>query len=224
MPRGDLTAGMGYHPRVMRGIRWRHASVLLAVLASAQLGHFLTYLARFGGAAGWHEAGGVHSYYVPLAAGLGGALAVVLMSSLVVLAAARSTLMMRPGCRPRSTVRFLDVLVATFASQLAIFLAQELIETLVAGHALSSPVRLLVWGALGQLPAAAIAAALIVWLLTRVEAAWTAYVEGIPTPAIQPAAPAAPPPTRPDADSRLRLGSTFPSAFRRRGPPLAVQT
>jgi len=202
----------------------RQASVLLAVLAGAQLGHYLAYRARFGDATGRYEVAGVHAYYVPLVAGLGGVLAVVVLTSLLVVAVARGAPLMRAGCRPRSSVRFLDALAATFACQLAIFLGQEAIEAAVAGHALSSPIELLLWGALGQLPAAAIAAALIVWLLTRVEAAWTAFVEGVPGPVVQPAPPAVARPSPPDRDSRLRLGSTFPSAFRRRGPPLAVQT
>jgi hypothetical protein len=54
--------------------------------------------------------------------------------------------------------------------------------------------------------------------------AWAALVNGVRQLPAEPALPAAGRVTRVEADARLRLGSAFPSAFRRRGPPLAVQT
>jgi hypothetical protein len=205
------------------GFRLRRIAVLFAVLAGSQLGHALTYFARFGTDSGRYESTGVHGYYPALAAGLGGALGVVLLTGLVVVAVARCTLLAPAGCRPRATVRFLDVLSAAFAVQLMVFAGQEIIEALAAGHAVPSVGELLLWGAVGQLPAAAIAATVIVWLLTRLDAAWTALVEGTPRLLLQSTTPVLECATRSGVDARLRLGSAFPSAFRRRGPPLAVQ-
>jgi hypothetical protein len=201
----------------------RRLAVVLAVLAGSQLGHALTYFARFGVDGARYQSAGAHGYFPLLTAGLGGALGVALMTGLAVVAAARCTLLAPAGYRTRGTVRYLDVLAPAFAAQLVVFAGQESIEALAAGHAVPSVGELLLWGALGQLPAAVVAAIVIAWLLTRLEAAWEALVEGTSRLLVQPATPVFEPAARPEADARRRLGSAFPSAFRRRGPPLAVQ-
>ncbi len=206
---------------IVSGFRLRAAAVLLAVLAGSQLGHAIVYYARFGLDAGARQSTGVHSYFPALAGGLSAALGVLLMASLLVVAAARAMEPVPAGCRRRTTLRFFDLLPALFAAQLLVFAGQETIESLAAGGGhLPSMVELLFWGALGQLPAAAIAAAIVAWLLTGLEAAWTALLEGVwrllnepPPPALQRAA-------LPEPAAALRLASAFPSAFRKRGPPL----
>jgi hypothetical protein len=217
------TADIGYDPCNVWGVRLRRIAVLFAVFASSQLGHALTYFARFGAHAPTYQSSGVHGYYPTLATGLGAVMGVVLLVSLAIVAAARCTLLAPAGYRPRATVRFIDVLAAAFAVQLMVFVGQETIEALAAGHAVPSVGELLLWGALGQLPAAAIAAAVIAWLLARLEAAWTAMVEGAPRVLVQSAPPLPECATRSRVDARLQLGSAFPSAFRKRGPPLPVQ-
>jgi hypothetical protein len=204
--------------------RLRRVAALLAVVAGSQLGHAIAYFARFGLDSGRHESAGVHGYYPALTAGLGAVVGVVLLTSLAVVAVARGTLLSRAGYLPRGTARFRDVLPAVFVAQLTVFAGQETVEALAAGHLVPSAAELLLWGALGQLPAAAIAASVICWLLTRLEAAWAGLVDGVRPVPVEPALPAAGRVTRAEADARLRLGSAFPSAFRRRGPPLAAQT
>src|SRR2546421_343274 len=51
---------------------------------------------------------------------------------------------------------------------------------LAAGHTVLSAIDLPLWGALGQPPAAAVTAAAIVWLLARLDAAWSALIEAAP--------------------------------------------
>ena len=205
----------------MSGFRLRSVAVLLAVLAGSQLGHAIVYYARFGLDAGALQSTGVHSYFPALAGGLSAALGVLLMSSLLAVAAARAMEPVPPGCRRRTTLRFFDLLPALFAAQLLVFACQETIEGLAGGGGhLPSMVELLFWGALGQLPASALAAATVAWLLTRLERAWTAVLEGAwrlfkepPSPALQRAA-------TPEPAAAIWLASAFPAAFRKRGPPL----
>lgn len=200
----------------------RRIGVLLAVLAGSQLGHALTYFVRFGVDAARYQSEGVHSYYPPLAAGLGGSLGAVLTTTLLVVAAARCTILAPAGYRPRSTVRFLDVLGPVFAVQLLVFVGQETVEALASGQAVPSAGELLLWGTLGQLPAAAITATVTAWLLVRLDAAWTAIVDGVPQLLAGPTAAVVGSAGRSE-DGRERLGSAFPPAFRRRGPPLPFQ-
>src|SRR5262249_5078071 len=121
--------------------------------------------------------------------------------------------------RLRATARFFDLLPALFAAQLLVFMGQESIESLAAGGHLPSLVELLVWGAFGQLPAAALATAALTWLLARLETAHAALLDraarllGDPAP-LTPGRPA-----RPERPA-LPLASTFPAAFLKRGPPL----
>jgi hypothetical protein len=204
---------------VMRGSRLRAVAVLLAILAGSQLGHAIVYLARYGLDAGRLQSTGVHSYLPALAGVLSGVLGVLLMTSLLVVAAARALEPAHAGWRRRATLRFFDLLPALFAAQLLVFVVQETIEGLAAGGGhLPSVVEVLFWGTLGQLPAAAVAAAAVAWLLARLEAAWTVLVGGVarlihePAPALQRA-------IRPEPAPARRLASTFPSAFRKRGPP-----
>lgn len=204
---------------IVWGSRLRGLPVVLAILAGSQLGHAIVYYARFGTSAASVQATGVHSYLPALTAGLSAVTGAVIMATLLVVAAARS---LAPGPsvrRFRATLRFFDLLPALFAVQLLVFMGQESIESLVAGGHLPSLLELLFWGAFGQLPAAAVAAVALSWLLARLESAWAVLVEGV---ARLLGAPAPLPPARPARPERpvLRLASVFPAAFLKRGPPL----
>jgi len=201
------------------GFRLRWLAVLLSVLAGSQLGHTIVYLLRYGIEAPRHESAGVHAYYPTLAAVVGAALGVGLTFGLLLVAVARGLFLAPPGYRQRGTVRFIDVLSAAFVAQLLIFVGQEFIEALAAGGAIPSTGDLLLWGALGQLPAACVAAAMIRWLLARVERAWSTIIRGVPRHVSLPVAAAPGYVAWPESDRRLQLGSAFPSAFRKRGPP-----
>lgn len=206
---------------IVSGSRLRAVAVLFAVLAGSQLGHAIVYYARFGLDAGTRESTGVHSYLPALAGGLSAAFGVLLMTSLLAVAAARALGPVPAGCRRRTTLRFFDLLPPLFAAQLLVFIGQETIEGLAGGGGhLPSVVELLFWGALGQLPASAIAAATVAWLLTRLEAAWTAFLTGASRLLNEPLTPAPERAALPEPAAALRLASAFPSAFRKRGPPL----
>lgn len=206
---------------IMGRSRLRVIAVTVAILAGSQLGHAIAYYMRFGLDAGSRQSQGVHSYLPTLAGGLSAALGVLLMTGLLVIAAARSLGPLHIGYRRRATLRFSDLLPALFAVQFVVFAGQETIESVAAGGGhLPSAVELLFWGTVGQLPAAAIAAALVTWLLTRLEAAWTILLDGAKRLFQEPPAPALVGPARPEPAPVLRLASAFPSAFRKRGPPL----
>jgi hypothetical protein len=204
---------------IVWGPRMRRAAVVFAIVAGSQLGHAIVYFARFGAAAGSRQATGVHAYFPALAGGLSAVLGVAVLACLLAVAAARS---LTPGPsvrRLRATARFSDLLPALFAAQVLVFMGQESIESLASGGHLPSLVELLFWGAFGQLPAAAVAAAALTWLLARLETAWAVLVDGVARLACEPAPLAPGRPARPDRPA-LRLTSAFPSAFRKRGPPL----
>ena len=204
----------------MSGSRLRVIAVPVAIVAGSQLGHALAYYARFGMDAGSRQSHGIHSYLPTLAGVVSASIGVLLMTSLLVLAAARSLGPRQAGYRRRATMRFSDLLPAMFVAQLAVFGCQETIESLVAGAHLPSALELLLWGTLGQLPAAAVASGLVAWLLSRLEAAWTTLLDGVARLFCEPPPPANVGSAPPGPAASLLLASAFPSAFRKRGPPL----
>ena len=145
-------------------------AVGVAVIA-AQAGHLLAYQLRFGAAAQQFQSSGAHLYFPGLVrATLGIAAALVLTCGFVV------GLARMLGGRPirlDSAPPFLRLFAAMFTTQLAWFAGQEVVEASVAGAPLSSVADLLLWGTLGQLPVAIVAAAGLRWLLARFEAAVT---------------------------------------------------
>jgi hypothetical protein len=207
---------------IVWGSKLRFVAVPVAILAGSQLGHAIAYYARFGLEAGGRQSqAGVHSYLPTLVGVLSGALGVLLMTGLLLVAAARSLGPQQVGHRRRATLRFSDLLPALFAAQLVVFAGQETIESIAAGGGhLPSAIELLFWGTLGQLPAAAIAAGVLAWLLTRVEAAWTVLLQGAAAALGGPATPTIVALLGPAPAAALRLASACPSAFRKRGPPL----
>jgi hypothetical protein len=206
---------------IVWGSRLRFVAVPAAILAGSQVGHALAYYVRFGVEAGSRQSQGIHSYLPTFAGVVSAGLGVLLMAGLLVIAAARSLGPHQAGCRRRATLRFSDLLPALFAAQLLVFAGQETIESMAAGGGhLPSAVELLFWGTLGQLPAAAIAAGVLTWLLTRLEAAWTVLLSGAAFLLGDPSTPTIVGSLRPAANAARRLASAFPSAFRKRGPPL----
>lgn len=205
---------------VVSGSRLRVTAVPAAILAGSQLGHALVYYARFGLDAGSRQSHGIHSYLPTLAGVLSAGIGVLLMISLLVLAAARSLTPCQPVHRRRATLRFSDLLPALFVAQLVVFGCQETIESLVAGAHLPSALELLIWGTLGQLPAAAIGSGILAWLLSRLETAWTDLLGRVARLFCEPPPPAKAGSSRPGPAASLRLASAFPSAYRKRGPPL----
>jgi hypothetical protein len=58
----------------------------------------------------------------------------------------------------------LDLMAVIFAAQLSLFALQETAEALLTGRAVPTAGDLLLWGTLGQLPIAALAALALSWL------------------------------------------------------------
>jgi len=148
----------------------RRALAVLGIgIAGAQAGHLLAYELRFGVAAPALQSTGAHAYFPALAKTGVGLAALALLSSLLVVAAARIVAGRRvqPGTSP-SFVRLLAVL---YTIQLACFAGQETAEALLGGtHASSAPL-LILWGTAGQLPVAVAAALALRWLDLRLEPA-----------------------------------------------------
>ena len=142
----------------------------LAVAAS-QAGHLLAYQLRFGAAAQQIQGSGSHLYYPGVVRAILGVAAALIFSGLFVVGLAR--ILSGRSIRADSTPPFIRLFAAMFTTQLAWFAAQEVVEALVAGAQVASVADLLLWGTLGQLPIALVAAAGLRWLLARLESAIT---------------------------------------------------
>lgn len=138
-------------------------------VAGSQAGHLLAYQARFGTAAQSLQSTGAHGYFpAVLKAGVGLA-CLLALAGLFAIGLAR-VLGGRP-VRRDSAPQYLRLLAAVYTMQLTVFAGQEAAEALIAGLPTGSVADLLLWGTLGQLPVALVAAAGLRWLLVRFEAA-----------------------------------------------------
>jgi hypothetical protein len=189
--------------------------VLLGAVA-AQAGHLLTYQALFGAAAQQVQSSGAHAYFpVLVKTALGTAAAIVLG----VLFLAGLSRILRGRIQQGDSPSFLRLLAALFTIQLAVFAFQESIEAALSGGPAYSVDGLLLWGTLGQLPVAALAAFALRFFLVEVVAA-LAEVGSFIEPLRQPfglTGALAPIPIPLDDDLlRSRLAT---SSIRKRGPP-----
>jgi len=150
----------------MRPRRFTGPALPIIVLAASQVGHLLASELRAGPRTGAHG-------YVPAltTVALGVAGATVLAGILAVAAAHVARMGPRAALLPGSRPRLLDVSAVLFALQFALFLAQETLEAAACGAALPDIAGLLLWGCLGQLPVAVLAAVVVRWLTSSVEAA-----------------------------------------------------
>lgn len=141
--------------------------VLGAAAAGSQAGHLVAFQLRFAGAAQHLESSGVHAYFPQLAKTVlgGGALAVLAAAAIVALARVATGRRIDKASAP-SAIRLLAVL---FTAQLALFAIQETVEAALGGSQLATAGELLLWGTLGQLPVALVAAFALRWLVARLE-------------------------------------------------------
>jgi hypothetical protein len=204
----------------MSGRRKALAIVGLGVLGS-QAGHLLAYELRFGAAAQQVQSAGTHSYFPLLAKTALGIVAVGLLGALLVVGLAR--LMGGRRIETASRPSYIGLLARLFTIQLALFGIQEIIEATVAGVTAGSAADLLLWGTLGQLPIAAIAALALGWLSACVESAVGAIREAIgaaavvtPLPPVAILANAAP-------DRALLMSRVAGSSLAKRGPPSSIR-
>ena len=141
----------------------------LAVLGS-QAGHLLAYQLRFGAAAQHIQSTGAHGYFPLLAKTTLGVVGAFLLAGLFLIGLAR-VLTGRASSRTAAGPSYLGLLAVLFTIQLACFVGQEAGEALLAGSPVDSAPHLLLWGTLGQLPVAALAAVALGWLARRYETA-----------------------------------------------------
>jgi hypothetical protein len=136
---------------------------------AAQTGHLLVYQVRFGAAAQQVQSSGAHAYFPGVVrTGLGIAAALAL-AALFLIGLAR--ILSGRSIRTDSTPHYARLVATLFTVQLLFFAAQEVGEALVGGAPVVSVAHLLLWGTLGQLPVAMIAAAGLRWILARFESA-----------------------------------------------------
>ena len=155
----------------MNGKRCAALLVALGVIAS-QAGHLLVYQLRFGAAAQQVQSSGAHAYFPTLAKTGLGVFALALLGGLFMVGLAR----VASGRRldSDSAPSYLRLLAALYTVQLVFFVGQETLEGVVSGGPSATAADLILWGTVGQLPVAALAATALHWLLARARPAVTA--------------------------------------------------
>jgi hypothetical protein len=196
----------------------RIVAVLGIAIAGSQAGHLLAYQLRFGAAAQQVQSSGAHAYFPLLARTSLGIVAIVLLASLFLIGLAR-VLTRRSSVRATSTTSFVGLLAALFTIQLACFVGQEIGEALIAHAPLASPANLLLWGALGQLPTAALAATALGWIAIRFESAVEEIRRVIAVRQPAPDSIAASIPVWIEAEHRFLLARVAGASLSKRGPP-----
>lgn len=192
----------------------RGAGAVLMAAAASQAGHLLAYGVRFGAASAAVQSRGAHAYFPLVALLVGGLAGIVGLACVLVIAAGRRL----GGGRPLERRPLMDYLPVFFALQLGLFIGQETVESVAAGAPAPDAVALLLWGAVGQLPAAAVAALAFCWLAARVAPAMEALRRRRRlTPLRAPIALNLP---RPGLSiPRLALATSAPAVLVKRGPP-----
>src|SRR5260221_7933422 len=146
----------------MIGRRQVLALVGVGILGS-QAGHLLTYQLVFGSAAQHLQSSGSHAYFPLLAKTALGAIAAAVLAGMFVIGLSR-VLSSRQRVAQPSDSSFVQLVAALFTIQLACFISQEVVEGMASGTGSASAPYLLLWGTLGQLPVAAVAAMGLRWL------------------------------------------------------------
>ena len=194
---------------------------LLAVFGfgavASQAGHLVVYQLEFGPSAWAVQSQGAHAYF-PLVAKAGFGLAAIgLLAALLLIGLSRlaST---TPATRVVTSPGYVRLLSILFTFQIACFVFQETVESMAADQPATSPIGLILIGAVGQLPVAALTALALKWLATRFETALLSL--GSTISSIQ-AVLDAPEVLQPRwlVVAQPALVDTCPSVYIKRGPP-----
>jgi len=192
-------------------------AVLGLGLVGSQAGHLLAYQIRFGAAAQQVQSTGAHSYFPGLAKMSLGVAAAAALAGLLLIAFAR--ILAGHRVRASSQPSYVGLLAALFTLQLAVFAVQEIVESMIAGSMIGTAPQLLLWGTLGQLPVAAVAALALRWLSTRVEAAVGAIRDVVAATVWMPLAAPVAIPVCAAPDRALLMSRVAGSSLATRGPP-----
>ncbi len=197
-------------------------AVLGVAVLGSQAGHLLAYQARFGVAATQLQSSGAHAYFPGVVRTSLGVIAALVLAGLFVVGLAR--ILSGRSIRPGSAPNLLRLVAVLYTLQLACFAGQEVGEALLAGTPVDSVAHLLLWGTLGQLPVAVIAAASLRWLLARFESAITEIrvaLAALPKPLSAPIAIAVP--VWGHDNGALMLRSVAGASLAKRGPPSSLR-
>jgi len=194
--------------------------VLGAGLVASQAGHLLAFQVRFGSSAQHLQSSGTHAYFPLLAKTTLGVVAATLLAAVFVIGLAR---VLKCGSRMRtgSGPKYIELLAALFTIQLVCFISQEVGEAMLAGTPVNSAPQLLLWGTLGQLPVAAVAALALGWLRTRFEFAVDDLRSALAVAHVPHAPVAVALALWPEFDRALRLSQVAGGSLAKRGPPLS---
>lgn len=200
----------------------RRAWIVLGFgVLAAQAGHLLVYQVRFGAAAQQVQSSGVHAYFPGLVrTGLGIAAALAL-AALFLIGLAR--ILSGRSIRTDSTPHYARLVATLFTVQLLFFAAQEVGEALVGGAPVVSVAHLLLWGTLGQLPVAMIAAAGLRWILARFESAVKEIRIALAAVARPGASMAVAACAWSQVDRNLALRPVAGASLAKRGPPSSLR-
>ena len=185
-------------------------------LVASQAGHLLVYALVHGQAAALVQSTGAHAYFPTLVKSAFGLTAIFLLLSLVTVGLARVLSGRRIENAPAPS--FVRVVALLFCLQLSCFVVQETLEMAAGAPATSAP-ALILWGSLGQLPVAVLAALVLRWIAIRVGPAVASLLRPVTTAVrlttftvtLQPR------PVPIEAASPIGI---LASRLRRRGPPL----
>jgi hypothetical protein len=206
------------------GKGWPLAAALIG-LPLSELGHVAVYLARYGEAGLTLQTQGIHGYFpqlLGLSVSLMGAL---LLAALVFGGLGRVALSRGMGLNPRSGQPPLAMFVVAAAVQLAVYVLQETVETLLIGRSLDVwwLVQMLAWGMAGQVPIAMLAAVGMTWLSIRFDAGvstlrslWQACQAWLVPPPVFTAG------WSPVPDAAVRRTALPRTAHQKRGPPVSI--
>jgi len=125
----------------------------------------LVYAVVYGPAAGQVQSTGAHGYFPAVVKTGFGLTAVFLLLALAAVGLARVLAGRRVQAAPAPS--FVRLVAMLFCLQLTFFVVQESIE-MAAGAPGTSAAALLLWGSLGQLPVAVLAALALRWIAVRV--------------------------------------------------------
>jgi hypothetical protein len=134
-------------------------------LVASQAGHLLVYALVYGPVAAQVQSTGAHGYFPALVKTAFGLSAVFLLLALAAVGLARVLAGRRVPVAPAPGFGRLVPLL--FCLQLAFFFVQESVE-MAAGAPATSAAALFLWGSLGQLPVAVLAALALRWVAVRV--------------------------------------------------------